>query len=213
MPSRRRVLRTLAPGVATALAGCGDGSTDARESGGPPAASPTATPSPTRRPGPAPSERVLGASATAADGTRVTARRWTAFESVDYEREGGTATAEPRRGRFVAYDFLVENTGDERLPAVSDTVFRLQLAGGTYRHRHSLDGVAFDRVVEPDDGPGIRPLAWYDGLAPGASVSLQLVFDAPHRPRFRHYLAWDHPEPVAGIEGAVFLWPDGSVLG
>jgi hypothetical protein len=213
MHSRRRVLRALAAGGIVALAGCGGGPGGSRDAGGSsPAASPTAAPSPTRRPGPAPSERVLGAAATAADGTRVSARRWTAFESVEYEHEdgAGTATVEPQRGRFVAYDFLVENTGDERLPAVSDTVFRLQLAGGTYRHRHSLDGVAFDRVVEPDTGPGIRPLAWYDGLAPGASVSLQLVFDVPHRPRFRHYLAWDHPTPVAGVEGVVFLWPGGG---
>jgi hypothetical protein len=153
---------------------------------------------------------VLGRSATAADGTRVTARRWTAFDSVPYEGEDGTATVEPERGRFIAYDFVVENTDGERLPAVRDTAFRLQLAGGTYRHLHSLRGVPFDRLRQPEDEPAIRPLAWYDGLDPGESARLQLVFDVPRRPRFRHYLAWDHPEPVAEFEGVVFLWPGGE---
>jgi hypothetical protein len=207
MPSRRRVLRALAPAAALGVAGCG-----AEGDGEPATSTPTATatPSPTPRPGPAPASRVLGASATAADGTRVTARRWTAFESVPYEGEAGTATVDPERGRFLAYDFTVENTGDDELPAVRDTVFRLQLAGGTYRHVHTLRGVPFDRLRQPEDEPRIRPLAWYDGLDPGESVRLQLVFDVPHRPRFRHYLAWDHPGPVAGSEGVVFLWPGGE---
>ncbi|WP_276260999.1 hypothetical protein [Haloglomus litoreum] len=208
MHSRRRVLRALAPGAALCVAGCSDGVDGDDSLAGTPTA--TASPSPTRRPGPAPAARVLGASATAADGTRVTARRWTAFASVSYEGEDGTASVDPERGRYLAYDFTIENTGDERLPAVRDTVFRLQLAGGIYRHLHSLRGVPFDRLRQPDGAPGIRPLVWYDGLAPGESVRLQLVFDVPHRPRFRHYLAWDHPEPVVDTEGVVSLWPGGA---
>jgi hypothetical protein len=113
----------------------------------------------------------------------------------------------PRRGRFVVYDFRLENVSEERLPAVRDSVFRLRVAGATFRHRHSLRGVPFSRVRQPEEEPQLRPLVWYDGLDPGASVGLQLVFDAPTRPAFRHYLAWDHPAPVAGHDGPVYLWP------
>lgn len=170
----------------------------------------TASTTPTRRPGPVPSERVLGGSAVAADGTRVTARDWAAFDAVAYETADGSGSVEPERGRFLAYDFTIANTGEERLDAVRDSVLGLQLAGGDYRHVHDLRGVPFDAARQPEADPAIRPLDWYEGLDPGASVRLQLVFDVPHRPRFRHYLAWDHPTAVAGLSGPVFLWPGGE---
>lgn len=66
--------------------------------------------------------------------------------------------------------------------------------------------------MKPSARP-IRLLAWYEGLDPGASARLQLVFDAPARPAFRHYLAWDHPRPVAGVAGEVYLWPGGAERG
>lgn len=203
MLGRRALLRGLLPAGAVALAGCG-----ADE--GPATPEPTVSASPTRRPGPVPAERVLGASATAADGTRVAAREWATFQEVAYETPDDSGTVAPERGRFLAYDFTIENTDDERLPAVLDTVFRLQLAGAEYRHVHDLRGAPFDAVRQPEADPGIRPLDWYEGLDPGASARLQLVFDVPYRPRFRHYLAWDHPTTVAGLEGPVFLWPGGE---
>jgi hypothetical protein len=203
MVGRRELLRSLALGATAVAAGCGaeDGPVTPE-----PSPEPTASPTRTRQPGPSPAARVLGASATAADGTRVTARRWTTFDRVEYETADGSGTVEPQRGRFLAYDFTITNTGEERLSAVRDSVFRLRFAGRDYRHVHDLRGVAFEAAVA-GEGPRIRPLDWYDGLDPGASVRLQLVFDVPHRPRFRHYLAWDHPTAVADVERTVFLWP------
>jgi hypothetical protein len=169
-------------------------------------ASATDSPAPTRRSGPFPDERLLGRRATAADGIRIRADGWFSLAEVAYETGDGRATVESRRGRFVGYDFTLTNTGDERRPAVRDSRLRLGLAGGTYRHVHSLDGVSFSAVV---DAP-IEPLAWYEGLAPGESASLQLVFDVPHRPRFRHYLTWDHTTTVEGLDGPVYLRADGG---
>jgi hypothetical protein len=203
---RRRLLGFLAAGTGVTLAGCGGGPSDPDTGAGPSSflsATPTDSPTPTRRPGPAPDARVLGASATAADGTRVRADRWFSRATVEYETDDSAGRVEPTRGRFLGYDFTIMNVGDERLPTVRDSVFRLQLAGATFRHVHDLRGVPFSAVV---DAP-IEPLAWYDGLDPGASVSLQLVFDVPHRPRYRHYLAWDHPSSVEGFAGPVYLWP------
>lgn len=69
----------------------------------------------------------------------------------------------------------------------------------------ALDGVQFGALDQPESEPRIRDLTWYDGLDPGESASLQLVFEAPVRLDYRHYLVWNHSSPVEGASEPVYL--------
>lgn len=198
--------RTLLAGLGAALAGCTGGEANTTSS---PTGTPIDTPARTPNPGSVPPSRTVPGAAVADDGTAVTARRRFSLSEVRYLTiDSGPTTIEPRRDLFVGYDFVVENRGDDRLPAMPDTAFRLRLAGSTFEHVHALRGtVAFADVDQPDDEPEIRPLSWYEGLAPGESVDLQLVFDAVAAPDYRHYLEWDHSTPVDGADAPVYLYP------
>lgn len=204
MPVRRREFLAGVSGLSAAGAGCSGSE------------APTATPipsassrTPTPRPGSVPHQRTFAGTAVAADGTAVSARRWFALPDVRYRTDDGEyATVEPVRDRFVGYEFTVENRSEERLSALPDTRFTLRVADGTYEHVHALAGqVPFRRASQPDGEPEIRPQSWYDWLGPGEPVELQLVFDAPAAPDYRHYLAWDHLVAVEGDDGPAYLFP------
>ncbi|WP_255150015.1 hypothetical protein [Halorarius halobius] len=200
--ARRRVLAVLA---GACLAGCSTDSTTPTDTGTP---SPTDTGTPTPSPGVVPPSRTFSPTAVAADGHALTAERWFALDAVRYETDDGHATVEPFGDRFVGYEFRLANRGDERRQALPDSVFRLRVAGETHDHVHALRGeVAFRRADQPADEPTIRPLRWYEGLAPGEAVRLQLVFDVPAHPAVRHYLAWHHRTAVEGSAEPAYLYP------
>jgi len=103
-------------------------------------------------------------------------------------------------------EFTVANRGDDGVDSLPDSVFELRVDGETYAHIHEFPGgVQFDALDQPDSEPQIRALAWYSGLDPGEAVSLQLVYEAPVRPDYRHYLAWDPRSPVEGASEPVYL--------
>lgn len=206
--TRRGVLAALG---AAALCGCSSLSptTTPTPSADPtPAGTPTATATPTPNPGVVPPSRVFSPTARAADDYALTAERWFALDSVRYETERGHETVEPFADRFVGYDFRLANDGDEPLDPLPDTEFTLRVAGETFEHVHALRGrIEFSRADQPADAPELRPLAWYEPLDPGESAQLQLVYDVPAFPEFRHYLAWEHRVAVEGREEAAFLHP------
>ncbi len=147
-------------------------------------------------------------TARGADGHTLTVERWFALPSVRYRTDGSHERVEPFADRFVGYDFRLENVGNEPLDSLPDTEFTLRVAGETFDHVHALRGeVAFSRTDQPDGEPEIRPLTWYETLEPGESARLQLVFDVPAFPEFRHYLAWDHRVAVEGRTEPAFLHP------
>ncbi|SFR99940.1 hypothetical protein SAMN05216559_2284 [Halomicrobium zhouii] len=171
---------------------------------------PTATATPeasTPRPGDVPAERVVDGEAVAENGVGVTADRWFALEALRYENgDGEHETVTSDRGWFVAWEFTVANRGDSRVDALPDSVFELRVDGETSAHLHEFPGgVSFGALDQPDSEPQVRELAWYGGLDPGEAVSLQLVYEAPVRRDYRHYLAWDPESPVEGASEPVYL--------
>ncbi len=211
---RRRVLLGALAGT-VGLAGCaGDPTSGSPSAGDSPAGSPKGTPTasatPTRAPGTVPPDRTVASEAVASDGLAARAERWFGLERVRYRDPdtGDLAWVGAPEGRFVAYEFRLRNAGEESLPAVRDGRFRLRVAGTGYEHVHRLPGgVSFHSLAQPEGRPTIRSLAWYDGLAPGATVDLQLVFQAPVEPSHRHYLAWDPGAEVDGSSDPVYLYP------
>lgn len=206
--TRRRLLAAVAGAVGSvALAGCSGRDAPSTRSPSPTTDStPAGTPTP--NPGIVPPSRVFSPTARAADGHALTADRWFALDSVRYETDDGHDTVEPHADVFVGYEFRLANGGDARLETLPDSVFTLRVAGETFEHVHALRGrVAFARADQPADEPRVRPLAWYEGLAPGESVRLQLVFDVPAFPRFRHYLAWAPSAAVEGREEPAYVHP------
>lgn len=188
------------------LAGCSNGDHTPTGVTASPAAEPSATPTP--NPGVVPPSRVFAPRARAADGYRLTADRWFALESVRYETEDGHDTVEPFADVFVGYEFRLANDGDAALDAIPDSELTLRVSGETFEHLHALGrGIEFTRADQPDGDPPIRPLAWFETLAPGESVRLQLVFDVPAFPNNRHYLAWDHATAVEGSEDPAYVYP------
>lgn len=161
----------------------------------------------TRQPGDVPADRIVDGTAVSADGIGVTADRWFGHDSLPYrDDDEELETVESDVGWFVAYEFTIENVGDEPTDALPDAEFLLGIGGDTFDHVHSFPGdVPFDAIDQPAGEPEIRPLAWYDSLAPGEGTALQLVYEASKRPEFRHYLVWDHDAPVEGHEDEVYL--------
>lgn len=214
---RRSALAALAAAGTTVIAGCsldreqihGDPATAApvtdsarttdTETGTPPASTPL--------PGNVPSDRVVDGEAVSEDGLGVTADRWFALEEVRYENDDGEQqTVTSDRGWFVAYEFTLRNHGDSRTDSLPDSVFELRVDGESYAHIHEFpDGVQFSALDQPSSEPQIRELAWYNGLDPDAAVSLQLVYEAPVQPDYRHYLAWDPDSSVEGASDPVYL--------
>lgn len=202
---RRRLLTTFAGVGSVCLTGCSGGETTPTDT---PTPEPTPSGTPTPNPGIVPRSRAFVPTARASDGYALTAERWFALDVVRYETETGHDTVEPFEGVFVGYEFRLANGGTERLDPVPDTELTLQVAGETFEHVHALRGeIEFSRADQPDDEPQIRPLVWYDPLAPGESARLQLVFDVPAFPAYRHYLAWDHEGTVEGADEPAYLYP------
>jgi len=93
--------------------------------------------------------------------------------------------------RVAAYDFVLENRGEESLDAVTDYEFVRRADGNEYDHRHGLgDGIELSQVDQPEDEPEIERLPWRSGLEPGERRELQLVFEPPTVPDAAHYPAW-----------------------
>jgi hypothetical protein len=152
-----------------------------------------------------PSERVFTDEAIAEYGVGVRANRWFGRRELSY----GAVTVTSDRGWFVAYDFTIENHADGGVGALIDSTFTLRIDQATNQHIHEFPGgVPFSAIDGPAEGPRIRELEWYRGLEAGESVSMQLVFEAPVRTGFRHYLAWEPPSPVAGSTDPVYLLGD-----
>lgn len=218
---RRAALAAFAAAGSTVLSGCSLGSravhqepstaekfteTSTPTADDTPTATETSTPS--RRRGDVPDDRVLEGAAVSDDGLELTADRWFAFERLPYSEgsDDETKTVTTDVGRFVAYEFTLRNVGKSEMDSVPDAEFLLGIDGETFDHVHSFPGdVPFDAIDQPSSQPRIRPLAWYDSLDPGEGVSLQLVYEAPVRPDYRHYLVWDHGSPVEGFLEPVYL--------
>ena len=202
--------RTTLVALAAATAGCGflePRSTDGGEETPPP---PGADPD---RPvaDSVPDARSFGRSATAASGLATEALGWHGHDRVRYapENADGFEVYEPD-GWLVAYDFALENRGEEPLEAVTDYEFVLRVDGEEYDHRHELgDGIALSQVNQPDDEPEIERLTWYSELEPGERRELQLVFEPARRPDAPHYLVWYHDGPIEGAEAPAYLLPPG----
>lgn len=144
----------------------------------------------------------------AADGYALTAERWFALDAVRYETDDGHDTVEPFEDVFVGYDFRLANEGDETLDPIPDSELTLRVSGESFEHVHALRGeIEFSRADQPENEPNIRPLSWYDSLAPGDSTRIQLVFDVSAFSAFRHYLAWDHATPVEGSDESAYVYP------
>lgn len=200
--TRRALLATVG---AAAVAGCSN-EAPTRASSPTPESTPERTPTPD--PGIVPPSRVFSPAARGADGYTLTAERWFALPSVRYRTDEGHATVEPFGDRFVGYDFRLGNDGEEPLDPLPDTEFTLRVAGETFEHVHALRGeVEFSRADQPPEEATIEPLRWYEPLAPGDDARLQLVFDVPAFPEFRHYLAWDHRVAVGGRAEPAYLHP------
>jgi|GEM_PF-3451293 len=224
---RRSVLAALAALGSAALAGCSldreqvhDDPPTVRPSTETTERTPTATPTPqesTPRPGDVPAGRVVDGEAVSESGVGVTADRWFALEELRYEDgDGEHQTVSSDSGWFVAWEFTVANNGDSRAEAFPDSIFELRVDGASYAHLHEFPGgVSFGTLDQPDSEPQVRELAWYGGLDPGEAVSLQLVYEAPVRRDYRHYLAWDPDSPVEDASEPVYLTgrrvlPDGE---
>jgi len=204
---RRAFLSSVVAGTAL-VAGCGSREPD----------SPGTTPD--RSPGertttPIPDARTFDGAAVTDSGVAVDATWWAGFDRLRYRSDGGDlAHVTPDRGWFLALTFEVANRSDERQGALPESEFHLRLDGQRYEHIHSLSGdIAFDQLAQPDDQPPVRELRWYRSLAPGQSVSLQLVFETPNTLDGTPYLVWNHDGRVEGGDTPAYLvgerrWPE-----
>jgi len=213
---RRSALAAIAAAGASVLAGCSldreevhDDKPTVEPSNATTARSPTATGTPaeeTPLAGDVPTDRVVDGAAVSENDVAVTADRWFGLEELRYRDGDEHATVSTDEGWFVAWEFTIRNRGDERVDSLPDGVFELGVDGERYVHVHEFPGeVQFSQIDQPESEPQIRELAWYEGLDPGEAVSLQLVYEAPVRPEYRHYLVWDHEASVDGSEDPVYL--------